>query len=55
VTFVSVVVALTATGALSARLGGSPLRPAIIRLVTGGSLAMGVTFGIGALFNASVS
>lgn len=55
VTYVSVVVALTATGALSARLGGSPLRPAIVRLVVGGTLAMGVTFGIGALFNASVS
>ncbi len=55
VTFVSVLIALTATGAMSARLGGSPLRPAIIRLVTGGSLAMGVTFGIGALFNAGVS
>lgn len=55
VTFVSVVIALVATGALSARLGGSPLRPAIIRLVAGGSLAMGVTFGIGALFNATVT
>lgn len=55
VTFASVVLALTATGALSARLGGSPLRPAIIRLVTGGALAMGVTFGIGALFNANVA
>ncbi len=55
VTFASVVVALTATGALSARLGGSSLRPAIIRLVAGGALAMGVTFGIGALFNATVA
>lgn len=55
VTFVSVVIALTATGALSARLGGSPLRPAIVRLVIGGALAMGVTFGIGALFNATIT
>ncbi len=55
VTFTAVVLALTATGALSARLGGSPVGAAIIRLVTGGSLAMAVTFGIGALFNASVS
>ena len=55
VTFGSVIVALAATGALSARLGGSPVRPAIIRLVAGGALAMAVTFGIGALFNASVS
>lgn len=54
VTYVSVVVALTATGALSARLGGSPLRPAIIRLVAGGTLAMAITFAIGALFNATV-
>ena len=54
VTYVSVVVALIATGALSARLGGSPLRPAIIRLVAGGTLAMAITFAIGALFNATV-
>jgi len=54
VTYVSVVVALTATGALSARLGGSPLRPAIIRLVAGGTLAMAITFAIGALFHATV-
>ncbi|MEX2533852.1 MAG: VIT family protein [Nitriliruptoraceae bacterium] len=55
ITYVSVMVALIVTGALSARLGGSPLRPAIIRLVTGGTLAMALTFGIGALFNANVS
>jgi vacuolar iron transporter family protein len=55
VTFVSVVVALTATGALSARLGGSPLQPAIVRLTVGGALAMAVTFGIGALFNTGVA
>jgi vacuolar iron transporter family protein len=55
VTFGSVLIALTATGAVSARLGGSPLRPAIIRLVVGGSLAMAVTFTIGALFDATVN
>lgn len=54
ITYVSVIIALAVTGALSARLGGSPLRPAIVRLVAGGSLAMAITFGIGALFNATV-
>ncbi len=55
VTFGSVVVDLSVTGAVSAWLGGSPLRPAIVRLVVGGALAMAVTFGIGALFNATVA
>lgn len=55
VTFVSVVFALSVTGAVSARLGCSPLRPAIVRLVVGGALAMGVTFGLRGLFNATVA
>ena len=46
---VAVLVALTATGALSARLGGSPALKAIIRVVTGGAVAMVVTFAIGQL------
>ncbi len=50
VTFVAVIVALVATGWLSAHLGGAPKRPALLRLVIGGALAMAVTFGIGYLF-----
>ena len=49
VTFVVVLLALALTGVLSARLGGAPVRPAVVRLVAGGALAMAVTFAIGAL------
>jgi VIT1/CCC1 family predicted Fe2+/Mn2+ transporter len=54
VTFVAVLVALTLTGVLSARLGGSPVRSAVVRLVAGGTLAMLVTFGIGQLLDVAV-
>lgn len=47
--FVAVVLALALTGRLSARLGAAPLRPAVIRNVAVGSLAMAVTYGVGAL------
>jgi len=50
VTFASVLVALTATGALSASAGGASKRVAIVRVVLGGTIAMIVTFGIGKLF-----
>lgn len=49
VTVVVVLLALALTGALSARLGGSRVSTAVVRLVAGGALAMAVTFGIGAL------
>ena len=49
VTFVVVLLALALTGAISARLGGSPVVRAVVRLVAGGALAMAVTFAIGAL------
>ena len=48
-TALSVVVALALTGWISARLGGARLRPAIVRNVGGGVLAMVVTYGIGYL------
>ena len=54
ITFFSVLVALTLTGVLSARLGGSPIRSAVLRLIVGGSLAMLVTFGIGQLLDVAV-
>ena len=53
VTFLAVLVALVATGWVSAGLGGSAKRPAIFRLVAGGALAMAVTFGVGYLFGAA--
>ena len=55
VTILSVVVALVGTGAASARLGGAPRRPAIVRNVTVGLLAMGLTFGVGSLVGAGTA
>jgi len=49
VTFLVVLIALALTGAVSARLGGSGKRTAVLRLVVGGAIAMAVTYGIGAL------
>ncbi|NNH74614.1 VIT family protein [Nocardia uniformis] len=49
VTFVAVLVALAVTGSVSARLGGSNPRRAVLRVVIGGALAMAVTYGIGQL------
>lgn len=53
-TFVAVVLALTVTGAVSARLGGSPAGRAVLRNVIGGSVAMLVTYGIGSLVGLAV-
>lgn len=55
VTFVAVLVALTATGYLSATVGGSSRKQAIIRVVFGGALAMAITYGIGHLFGTAIS
>ena len=52
VTFVTVLIALAVTGAASARLGAARVRPAVLRLVLGGGLAMIVTYGIGRLVGA---
>ena len=48
-TFVAVVVALTLTGYVSARLGGAPVARAMARNVVGGGLAMVITYGVGNL------
>ena len=53
-TFVSVVIALAITGWISARLGGSRARRAILRIVAGGALALAVTYAIGALLGVSL-
>jgi VIT1/CCC1 family predicted Fe2+/Mn2+ transporter len=53
-TAISVGVALAITGWVSARMGGAPLRPAVVRNVGGGVLAMAVTYGIGSLVGLSV-
>jgi VIT1/CCC1 family predicted Fe2+/Mn2+ transporter len=54
VAFLAVLVALSLTGVVSSRLGGSPARTAVLRLVGGGALAMIVTFGIGQLLGVAV-
>lgn len=48
-TVAAVLVALTATGAAAAHLGGAPWPRAILRNVAGGLLAMGITYFIGHL------
>jgi VIT1/CCC1 family predicted Fe2+/Mn2+ transporter len=53
VTFVAVLVALAATGATGARIGGSPWFRATLRVVVGGAIALGATFLIGSILGAS--
>jgi vacuolar iron transporter family protein len=52
-TFVSVLIALAITGTISARVGNANVLRATIRVVSGGALAMIVTFGVGRLFHVS--
>ena len=54
VTFVAVLIALGLTGALSARLGGSDVRRAVLRVVIGGALGLAFTYGIGHLFGTAI-
>jgi VIT1/CCC1 family predicted Fe2+/Mn2+ transporter len=54
VTFVVVILALVATGYVSARLGGAPKVRAVLRNVGIGVLAMVVTYGIGTLVGSAV-
>ena len=49
VTFISVLVALAITGAMSARIGGSPWVRSTVRVVVGGAIALAATFLIGSL------
>ena len=49
VTVVAVGLALAGTGFASARFGDAPPRPAVLRNVVGGMLAMGITYLIGTL------
>jgi VIT1/CCC1 family predicted Fe2+/Mn2+ transporter len=53
-TFGVVLVALGTTGAISARIAHSRYPRAIIRNLIGGSLAMAITYGIGALVGTAV-
>ncbi|MFE1663857.1 VIT family protein [Microbacterium sp. P02] len=52
-TFGVVLVALAITGALGARIGGSPVGRGTLRVVVGGAIALAATFAIGALLSTS--
>jgi VIT1/CCC1 family predicted Fe2+/Mn2+ transporter len=54
VTFAVVLVALGLAGAVSAHLGGSSIRRAVLRLVIGGALGLAFTYGIGHLFGTAI-
>ena len=49
ITFAAVLIALAGTGALSARIGGSPWVRPTLRVVIGGAIALAATFLIGTL------
>ena len=53
ITVVAVLLALTGCGWVSARMGGAPVRPAVLRNAAGGAVAMAVTYGVGLLLGAS--
>jgi VIT1/CCC1 family predicted Fe2+/Mn2+ transporter len=53
ITFVVVLLALAATGALGARLGGGGVGRATVRVVVGGAIALAATFVIGRLLGTS--
>jgi VIT1/CCC1 family predicted Fe2+/Mn2+ transporter len=54
VTVVAVVLALALTGWISARLGDASARKATVRVVTGGLLAMALTYAIGSLVGTQI-
>lgn len=54
ITYVIVLAALALTGAVGARIGGGSVGKAALRVVTGGSVGLMITYGIGLLFGATV-
>ena len=50
----AVLAALALTGAVSASIGGSNARRAVIRVVIGGAAGLALTYGIGHLFGGAV-
>ncbi len=54
VTFIAVLIALGLAGAVSARIGGSNVRRAVLRVVIGGALGLAFTYGIGHLFGTAI-
>jgi VIT1/CCC1 family predicted Fe2+/Mn2+ transporter len=54
ITAAATLVALSGLGTWSANLGGAPVARALLRVVLGGALAMGLTAAIGYLFGAAL-
>jgi len=54
VAFAAVLAALALTGTVSARLGGSNVRRAVLRVVVGGALGLAFTYGVGHLFGTAI-
>ena len=50
----STIIFLILLGYLSAKTGGSPIGKAILRITIGGTLAMGISAGVGYLFGVNV-
>ncbi|HWF28131.1 MAG TPA: VIT family protein [Mycobacterium sp.] len=55
VTFIAVLAALGLAGATSARIGGSYVRRAVLRVVIGGAAGLAFTYAVGYLFGAALS
>jgi vacuolar iron transporter family protein len=53
-TVLLVTIALLVTGSVSARLGRARVRPAVVRVIIGGWLAMAATYGLGLAFGGLV-
>jgi VIT1/CCC1 family predicted Fe2+/Mn2+ transporter len=54
VTFVVVLLALGLAGAVSARIGRSNVRRAVLRVVIGGAAGLAFTYGVGHLFGSAI-
>jgi VIT1/CCC1 family predicted Fe2+/Mn2+ transporter len=54
VTIVVVLIALGLAGAVSARIGQSNVRRAVIRVVVGGAIGLAFTYGVGHLFGTAI-
>jgi VIT1/CCC1 family predicted Fe2+/Mn2+ transporter len=54
VTFAAVLIALGAAGAVSASIGGSPRRVAVLRVVVGGAVGLLITYSVGRLFGTAI-
>ena len=54
VTIVAVLIALGLAGAVSARIGESNVRRAVLRVVIGGAIGLAFTWGVGHLFGTAI-